>query len=209
MNSPHHSATPLRYASALLIAFLLLGFGLAAAGATTSGAGARRPGIDFPRPAAGYLPRDRLERPGHALPGRHVQYLFDPATLQQPVGAGRTRAGRRRRAAGRYERRNGRVQLRRQHLLGRQGQLLDLRPAAIQPAPAAAAQRRSGGQRNERVNGRAGQPLQSRGRADHAVHRQPTYRAPALPTDSHGRQAHCDRRDFWPRPRSWRRSPTR
>ena len=34
MNSPHRSSTPMRYASALLIAVLLLGFGLAAAGAT-------------------------------------------------------------------------------------------------------------------------------------------------------------------------------
>ena len=34
MNSPHRSSTPLRYASALLITTLLLGFSLAATGAT-------------------------------------------------------------------------------------------------------------------------------------------------------------------------------
>ncbi len=61
MNSPHRSSTPMRYASALLIAVLLLGFGLAAAGATPL---AQPPGgqeINPAHPTSGYLSRDRLE----------------------------------------------------------------------------------------------------------------------------------------------------
>ena len=35
----------------------------------------------------GPIQAHRLERPGHALRRRHLRCLFDPAALQQPVGA--------------------------------------------------------------------------------------------------------------------------
>ena len=163
------------------------------------------------------LARRRLEQPRHALHGRGLLGLLDPAAVQQsaragdrPLGQPRDRSGRGRRSRHlRGRRRSRRID---QHDLERQDELLGPRPGPLRRR--ASGRHRSRGERDARHRERAaGDGVRSDvllvhrgGHADHAVRR----RAPEEPVPDDAplrratRAARCSRA-----PTSSCRCPTR